>query len=120
MAATRGTESYKRMTVLWHQSIDARFDPLTVVRALADSLGLLIRESTSARTGRVTLRVDTHESKATKGKGVLVDKATRRAALKLFRQALKDPAKADRIRTLIQRQESGEDVSSELAEAIVS
>jgi hypothetical protein len=114
----RGTDDYRRMTVLWHHSIDDRFDPLTVVRVLAESLGLLIRESTSARTGRVTLRIDTRESKATKGKGPLVDKATRRAAAKLLRRALSNPAQADRIRALIQRQAAGEDVAGELAEAI--
>jgi|GEM_PF-4375644 len=118
MAGTRGTESYRRMTVLWHSSVDARFDPLSVVRSMAGSLGLTIRESTSTRTGRVTLRVDTPESKATKGKGPFVDKATRKAAAKLLRQALKDPAQADRIKALIQRQAAGEDVSSELTEAI--
>ena len=106
------------MTVLWHHSIDDRFDPLTVVRALAESLSLLIRESTSSRTGRVTLRIDTRESKATKGKSPLVDKATRRAAAKLLRRALSNPAQADRIRALIQRQAAGEDVAGELAEAI--
>ena len=119
MAETRGTDAYHRMTVLWHRSVDARFDPLPVVRSLAESLGLLIRESTSGRTGRVTLRIDTRESKATKGKGPLVDKATRQAATKLLRKALRDPAQADRIRALIQRQEAGEDISTELADAIV-
>ena len=115
---TRDTDAYKRMTVLWHHSVDARFDPIVVVRTLADSLGLLIRESTSSRTGRVTFRIDTRESKATKGKGPLLDKATRRAAAKLFRQALSDPAQAERIKALIQRQAAGEDVAGELAKAI--
>jgi hypothetical protein len=118
-AGARNTDSYRRMTVLWHESIDDRFDPVGVIKSMAASTGFLIRESTSASTGRVTLRVDTRESKATKGKGVLVDKATRRAAAKLLRKALRDPAQANRIRSLIQRQEAGEDVSSELAEALV-
>lgn len=115
---SRDTDAYRRITVLWHHSVDPRFDPLVVVRTLANSLGLLIRESTSGRTGRVTLRVDTAESKATKGKGALVDKATRRAAAKLLRQALSNPAQANRIRALIERQAAGEDVGGELAEAI--
>ena len=114
----RGTEAYKRMTVLWHHSVDARFEPVVVVKALAESLGLVIRESTSGRTGRITLRIDTRESKATKGKGSLLDKATRRAAAKLFRQALSDPAQAERIKALIQRQAAGEDVAGDLAKAI--
>ena len=114
----RGTDAYKRMTVLWHHSLDSRFDPLAVVKSLAESMGLVIRQSTSGRTGRVTLRIDTKESKATKGKGPLVDKATRRAAAKLLRQALSDPAQADRIRALIERQAAGEDIAGALAEAI--
>ncbi len=114
----RGTDAYRRMTVLWHYSLDPRFDPLVVVRSLADSMGLVIRESTSGRTGRVTLRIDTKESKATKGRGAFVDKATRRAAAKLLRRALSDPAQADRIRALIERQAAGEDIAGQLTEAI--
>ena len=113
-----GTDAYRRMTVLWYHSIDARFDPVSVVKALADSMGLLIRESTSGRTGRITLRIDTRESKATKGKVPLVDKATRREAAKLLRRALRDPAQAERIMALIQRQAAGENIAGELAETI--
>jgi hypothetical protein len=56
------------MTVLWHNSLDAQFDPITVVKPLAESLHLVIRESTSDRTGRVTRTVSDFYEGLTRGR----------------------------------------------------
>lgn len=116
---TRAESEYLRANLVWHVGLRDSFDPLAVVRQLADSLGLVMTESKSKRTGRVSMRIDSRSSlKARRGGRSLVDKPTMNKATTLLRRALRDPEAAAAIASLVDRANAGEEVTDELVAAI--
>jgi hypothetical protein len=107
---------YSAVLVVWHDSITQEFDPVTALKALADSRGLLVDEKASTAVRR--LRVDSVESSQLRKRSQPIDRSIRQDAAKLLRRALKDPRSAERIKGLVERARHGEDMSQGLPDAM--
>ncbi len=105
------------MTVLWHESITPDFDPVTALKALADSRGLVATEKVNLASRR--LRVDTVQSSQLREKRTPpTTKTVRQEAFKLLRQALNNPQAAEDIKALVERARQGQDISHGLTDAM--
>jgi hypothetical protein len=101
-AKARGKKypGYNTLMVVWHESINKEFDPVSALKEVATSRGLIVDLKAHMATPR--LRVDSVESQRLRRKlSQPIDKPT-----------------ADRIRDLVERARQGEDVSQALLAAM--